>query len=279
MHARVFLVGMCLVTGCAAEPGSSGGEPPDGPGGQPDAPPGTHFRLPTPNARFDYQLGGSYMPPNGVQSVSRSRHSPPLPGGYSICYVNSFQINTEDAQWWLDNHPDLILRDSNGDPYVDPNWDEMLVDTSTPAKREAIAAIRDVAFAECAAAGFDAVEMDNLDSYTRSGGKLTADDAVAMLGLFSGKVHAHGLAAAQKNGAGLLPRKAELGTDFEITESCNRYNECDDYVAAYGVNVIVIEYRRADFDVGCQAFPQLSIVLRDPGLNTPSESGYVFDDC
>jgi hypothetical protein len=43
--------------------------------------------------------------------------------------------------------------------------------------------------------------------------------------------------------------------------------------------VIVIEYRDADFSKGCSAFPELSIVLRDRNLVTPTQSGYVFDDC
>ncbi len=44
-----------------------------------------------------------------------------------------------------------------------------------------------------------------------------------------------------------LDRRAELGTDFVVTEECNRYRECDVYVGAYGDDVLVIEYRRADF--------------------------------
>jgi len=48
---------------------------------------------------------------------------------------------------------------------------------------------------------------------------------------------------------------------------------------AYGDAVLVIEYRRTDFDVGCAAFPELSIVLRDRNLVTPTSSGYVYDGC
>ena len=43
--------------------------------------------------------------------------------------------------------------------------------------------------------------------------------------------------------------------------------------------MIVIEYRRQDFDAGCTAFPNLSIVLRDPNLVTPAIAGYVYDGC
>jgi hypothetical protein len=43
--------------------------------------------------------------------------------------------------------------------------------------------------------------------------------------------------------------------------------------------VIVIEYRQQDFDAGCAAFPNLSIVLRDVNLVTPQGTGYVYDGC
>jgi hypothetical protein len=43
--------------------------------------------------------------------------------------------------------------------------------------------------------------------------------------------------------------------------------------------VIVIEYVRADFNTGCTAFPNLSIVLRDRNLVAPGSSNYVFDGC
>jgi hypothetical protein len=70
-----------------------------------------------------------------------------------------------------------------------------------------------------------------------------------------------------------------MGTDFAVAEECNRYNECDAYTAGYGDHVIVIEYRRQDFTAGCAAFPNLSIVLRDLNLVTPSTTGYVYDGC
>ena len=49
----------------------------------------------------------------------------------------------------------------------------MLIDVSTPAKRAGVAAIVGGWIDGCKAAGFDAVEIDNLDSYARSAGRLT----------------------------------------------------------------------------------------------------------
>ena len=59
------------------------------------------------------------------------------------------------------------------------------------------------------------------------------------------------MAIAQKNSAELVPRRAELGTDFVVAEECNRFDECDVYTDSYGDHVLVIEYRRADFEETC----------------------------
>jgi hypothetical protein len=234
--------------------------------------------LPPPNAKADYQLGGAYAPPAGVTVVSRDRIAAPVPGIYNICYVNGFQIQPGEAALWTDLHSDLILRD-NGAPVIDEEWNEMLIDISTPDKRMQVAAIVGGWITGCKAAGFDAIEIDNLDSYTRSHNLLVADDAVAAMALFAARAHAAVLAIGQKNSSELVDRKAELGTDFAVTEECDRYDECDAYRAGYGDHVIVIEYRKVDFEAGCSRFPNLSIILRDRDLVAPTTGGYVYDAC
>ena len=88
-----------------------------------------------------------------------------------------------------------------------------------------------------------------------------------------------GLPIAQKNSAEITGRAGEMGTDFAVAEECNRYHECDAYTTAYGDHVLVIEYRRRDFDAGCAAYPNLSIVLRDLDLVPEGKKGYVYDAC
>lgn len=239
----------------------------------------SHFRLPEANAPFDYQIGGAYTPPAGVAVVSRDRESSPAPGLYNICYVNGFQIQPGEESWWEANHPDLILRDANGDPVVDAGWDEMLLDTSTAAKRTALADIVGGWIDQCAADGFDAVEVDNLDSYSRSSGLLTEANNVAFMGLLSAVGHASGLAMGQKNSVEILGSAAAMGTDFAVAEECNRWDECGEYQATYGNLVFVIEYRDQDFTQGCADFPELSIVRRDVNVSTPSSGEYVYDGC
>jgi hypothetical protein len=259
--------------------GATGGSGLAGGAGQGGAGAAASIALPPANAQLDYQLGGAYPPPANVQVLSRDRNDAPAPGLYNICYVNGYQAQPDEDDWWLTQHPDLVLRDGNGDPVIDPDWDEMLLDVSTAPKRAALAAIVGGWIAQCASDGFAAVEIDNLDTYSRSQGLLTEDNAVAFMKLLSDSAHASGLAIAQKNSTEILSRRAEMGTDFAVAEECNRYSECGDYVTVYGDLVFVIEYRQQDFSQGCADHADLSIVLRDLNLVTPSSSGYVYDAC
>jgi hypothetical protein len=225
-------------------------------------------QLPTANADFDYQLGGAYPPPAGVSVVARDRTEAPAAGLYGICYVNGFQTQPGEGDWWLTEHPDLVLRDDGGDPVIDPGWpDEMLLDVTTDARRDAIAAIVGGWIDGCRDAGYQAVEIDNLDTYSRSGGRISEDDAVATAARFAARAHAAGLAIAQKNSLEIIGRRAEMGFDFAVAEECGRYDECGDYVASYGSRVLVIEYRAADFRRTCAAWGhRLGVVLRDRAL-------------
>jgi hypothetical protein len=276
---RIVLV-VLLLSACGSRSGAGDDVVGDDAGGDGDGS-GLVLELPPVNAKIDYQLGGSYPPPTGVTVVSRDRKATPAPGVYNICYINGFQIQPDEESYWTSLHPDLILRDANGNPVVDTQWNEMLLDIRLAEKRQAISAIVGGWIRECVQNSFDAVEIDNLDSYTRSGGMLIEQQAVYMMKLLADAAHTAGIPVpiAQKNAAELVARKAELGTDFAVIEECNRYSECDTYTAGYGDHVILIEYRQQDFNAGCLAFPNLSIVLRDLNLVTPSGTGYVYDGC
>jgi len=239
----------------------------------------TKITLPTANASWDYEIGGIYTPPSGVKVVSRDRNSAPAAGLYNICYVNGFQIQPDEESFWTGQHPTLILRDSANKPVVDTAWNEMLLDTSTAAKRTELAAIVGGWITKCKTDGFNAVEIDNLDSYSRSSGLLTQANNIAFMAQLSAVAHQNGLAIAQKNSSELLGSVATMGTDFAVVEECNRYSECDTYTAAYGTLVFIIEYRLQDFQTGCTKYPQLSIVLRDLNVSTPSSSSYVYQGC
>lgn len=240
--------------------------------------------LPT-GVKFDYQLGGSYPPPPGVSIVTRDSTSSPAHGLYNICYINGFQTQSEDRSFWLDKHPSLVLRYANGRPVYDPGWpDEMILDVSTAAKRSALARILGNTVDLCRKKGFQAVEFDNLDSYSRSHGMLTLGDDIAMAKLFVTRAHADGLAAAQKNTPELGSRgRDDIHFDFAVSEECYRYDECASYTKVYGARVLDIEYTddlRGTFASDCAAksIPAMTI-LRDVDLTTPSSGHYTYESC
>jgi hypothetical protein len=238
------------------------------------------LKMPPANQPFDYQLGGDYAPASNVRLLSRDRQGTPVPGLYNVCYINGFQTQGAEESFWLNQHPTLVLRDGDGKPVIDPEWpDEMMLDISTADKRTELAKIVGGWIEACAKKGFDAVEVDNLDTYSRSGGRIKMDHAVAFIRALADVAHKNNLAIAQKNSAEILAHKSEMQTDFVVAEECNQYNECGAFTAAYGDMVFVIEYNRNAFTRGCSAFPQLAIVLRDVELTKRGTSGYVFDGC
>ena len=235
---------------------------------------------------FDYQLGGGYEPEAGVQLVVRDRTDEPADGIDTVCYVNGFQSQPGEAEFWLEEHPDLILRDADGEPVVDENWpDEMLFDTSTAAKRNALVDVIGPWIDGCASDGFSGVEFDNLDSFVRSGGALTDTDNFALATALVERVHENGLEAGQKNAAEFAEYGASvIGFDFAITEECHRWEECGAYTEVYGQRVYDIEYfddlRGTKAEV-CQDWENLptKTIFRDRDLVTPDDPAYRLEYC
>ncbi|WP_405775045.1 endo alpha-1,4 polygalactosaminidase [Streptomyces sp. NBC_01538] len=269
-----------LTTVCAAGWGltACGGSPPETKNAAESAAPSSpsasaEVELPPRHAGFDYQIGGAYPPPAGVRIVARDRTAPPAPGLYNICYVNAFQAQPGDEKTWP---ADLLLRDANGETVIDKDWDEALLDIGTAAKRERIAARVNKWIDGCADKGFDAVEPDNYDSYTRSDDLLTADDATAFITLLSRHAHTRGLAIGQKNTVDLAGLRKSTGLDFAVAEECGEYDECGKYAAAFDDRVVVIEYTDSGLRKARAGFGnRLSIVRRDVDVSTPDSAGYV----
>ncbi|MEU9228898.1 endo alpha-1,4 polygalactosaminidase [Streptomyces massasporeus] len=231
------------------------------------------FTLPKPNQPFDYQIGGAYTPPKNVAVVSRDRAAKPARGLYNICYVNAFQTQPDALGWWQKNHPDLLLRDGAKKPVRDEDWGEVLLDTSTANKRTRLAKIVGGWIDGCAKRGFQAVEPDNLDSFERSGKRLTAQHNAAFAKLLAQRAHAAGLAIGQKNTTDLLPERKKIGFDFAVAEECGQYKECGDYATAYANRVYAIEYTNSGYDRACKGWGgKLSIVQRDLDVSAPGGS-------
>jgi hypothetical protein len=234
-------------------------------------------RLPPVGGGFDYQLGGAYAPAEGVGVLVRDSADAPAPGFYNVCYLNAFQ--TQPDSDWSGERSGLVLRAASGSPIVDPDWpDESLLDISTADKRERLVSIVAGWFDDCAAAGFDAVELDNLDSFTRSGRALDFEATSAYASALTRAGHERGLAVAQKNTAEAAACARALGFDFAITEECWRWNECDVYTEPYGERVFDIEYDPDAFATGCRAARSPAPILRDLELGPPGP-GYVREEC
>jgi len=270
--------------------------------------------LPPADGKFSYQLGGAYAPESGVQVVSRDRTAPPAGTAYyNICYVNLLQTQPdEDGQsttkppygttrWWVLNHPDLLLTDANGDVIVDADWNEALFDVRTAAKRTALLAIQGAWFEQCRDDGYQAIEPDNLDAFSRSTGLITFAQTKEYLKLVVPYVHDLGLAIAQKNtsdspngygGIGSTFVDGTEGFDFAIAEECAAYEECDGYTDEYGALVFEIEYtdnnpaqQRSDVTKSAYAWicqddgATRSIILRDRDVVTPTDPAYHYEEC
>jgi hypothetical protein len=221
--------------------------------------------LPPGGTRWDYQLGGARPVPKQVGIVERDRLAKPVIGKYNICYVNGFQTQVEQKKFWhRPGHWKLVLKDG-GRPVVDSVWGEWVLDILTPAKRHALARIIGRWTDGCGAKGFDAVDYDNLDSFSRSHHLLSRGDNKKYAALLVKRAHADGLAAAQKNWAEWDGTRA--GFDFAVAEQCGQYRECASYVQNYGAHVLAVEYHDRAFRWTCQHFgDRIAVVRRDVDL-------------
>jgi len=229
----------------------------------------------------DYQLGGGYAPPAGVTVVARDSTDVPAPGLFNICYVNGFQ--TQPGADWPAN---LLLKGPDGAPLADSGWpDEFLLDISDAKARAANLALLVPTIRDCAAKGFDAVEFDNLDSYTRSGGRIDLEDALAFATLLVAEARKMGLPSGQKNTPELGTRgRDEAGFSYAVAEGCHRWDECAAYTGVYGADqVLGMEYGDdpdGSFAKAC-ADPDRpgSLILRDRNLAPAGAQGYMFAAC
>jgi Glycoside-hydrolase family GH114 len=225
---------------------------------------GKPVTLPPGGTDWDYQLGGTRPVPAHVGVVERDRHASPVSGKYNICYVNGFQTQAEQKRFWHRRHWSLVLKDA-GTPVVDSVWGEWLLDTRTSAKRHALARIMGRWTDRCAADGFDAVEFDNLDSFSRSHHLLSRKDNKRYAALLVERAHAAGLAAAQKNWAEW--DGTAVGYDFVVAEQCEQYRECVSYLEHYDLHVLDVEYRAKPFRRACAQWnTKMAVVRRDVDL-------------
>lgn len=265
--------------------------------------------LPPTAGVFDYQLGGAYdelladsLPGRSedgggttteaassgtaIDVVVRDAAADPLPGAYSVCYVNGFQTQPDEAEDWADDE-DVLLHDGDGDLVVDPDWpDEHILDPGTGHARTIILDRLGEVIDGCAKRGFAAVEIDNLDIAERFEA-ISEDGVHALARSYVERAHQSGVAIAQKNAAEIT-RNAhdDLGFDFAVTEECAAFDECDAYTEVYGDHVLEIEYSDSLAEAGltfsdvCDRGDRAPLtILRDRELVAAGETGHRYETC
>ncbi|MFC7876938.1 endo alpha-1,4 polygalactosaminidase [Isoptericola sp. NPDC057391] len=291
-HATSMTIALGLAltaTACGGAPGASGVDPAASASPASDE---AAVALPPTSGVFDYQLGGAYDevdPGHGatpIDVVVRDATADPLPGAYNVCYVNGFQTQPDDAEAWLERE-ELLLHDADGELVIDPDWpDEHVLDPSTAEQRAGILEVLGPVVTGCADAGFEAVELDNLDTWTRFDA-IDEAGAHALARAYVDLAHDAGLAVAQKNAAEITRvAREELGFDLAVTEECAAWDECAAYTDVYGDHVLQVEYPDALDDAGltfddvCSRDDRAPLtILRDRDLVAAGENGYVYDAC
>lgn len=286
---QLIVVALLALTLTACQGGPNVGQEPGRSAGQAVGPAyAADVTLPPASGRFDYQLGAAYELDGGLDVVVRDATAEPAAGAYGVCYVNGFQTQPGQADRWLDGNEDLLLHDAAGELVVDPDWpDEYVLDPSTEAKRDRILGVLGPVVTGCAEAGFDAVEIDNLDTWTRftdpGTGLIEQEEALALARSYVALAHESGLAIGQKNAAEATTAARAVGFDFAVTEECAAYDECAAYTEVYGEHVLQIEYTDnlpESFDVVCADADRAPLtILRDRGLVGPDDAAYVYDQC
>jgi Glycoside-hydrolase family GH114 len=92
----------------------------------------------------------------------------------------------------------------------------------------AVMQVFDARIAMCARKGFDAVEIDDIDSFNppgTTGFQLTPGDVQNLLARIYNRIHRSGMTALWKN-SGLLAWWARQYTDGAVVEECYQYDEC-----------------------------------------------------
>ena len=241
-------------------------------------------RLPPTAGAFDYQLGG-VDDSVALAVVVRDAGARPMPGAYSVCYVNGFQTQPGEGDRWLSSHGGAVLRGADGAPVTDPDWpDEYVLDPSTESQRTTILGVLGPLIIDCAAKGFDAVEIDNLDTFLRFPDRIDDAGAIALARSYAELAHGHGLAIGQKNAAESTERgQREVGFDFAVAEECAAYAECDRYARVYGPHVLQIEYTDnlpAPFREVCASASRAPLtILRDRDLVARGMGGHAYEQC
>lgn len=108
------------------------------------------------------------------------------------------------------------------------------------------------------------MELDNLDSYTRSAELLALAGNVELAAMLVEHNHELGMLVGQKIAAEEFGTFKDIGFDFAMAEQCVEFEECTDYADAYGAAVLS---------------RSRSVGLRDRDLTMPGCPAYLYRAC
>ena len=179
--------------------------------------------VPPPGASWQWQLTGrvdttvdaDVFDVDGVETGAETVAALHRAGRRVVCYVDAGAA--EEFRPDRGAFPDEVLGDSGG-------FDrERLLDIR---RLDVLAPIMAARFDVCRDKGFDGIEADLADGYTRdSGFPLTADDQLTYNRMLADLAHERGLSIGLKND---LDQVSELVDDFDfaVNEQCFEYGEC-----------------------------------------------------
>jgi hypothetical protein len=185
-------------------------------------PAGSHYQ-PGPGTTWQWQLSGTIDQSFNVQvyDIDMFDSSTTLitqlhnAGRAVICYIDTaYEPGRPDSSQFT-----AAVLGSGIDGWPGQKW----VDIRSTVVRN----IMSNRIAQAAAKGCDAVEMDDVDSYTNNPGfPLTAADQISFNSFLATTAHANGLGIGLKND---LDQVSALASqfDFAINEQCFQYSECD----------------------------------------------------
>lgn len=267
-----------LLGGCALEPDRAsdpdvGTTDPVAEGGtSDDSLPEGGGREPRAGASFQWQLSG-YPPDLTVDAEVYDLDLVDTPdealaelrgrGATTVCYFSAgtYEEFREDAEGFPE--------DTRGEPLPDFP-DERWLDVRRIAD---LAPVIEARLDLCAARGFDAVELDNVDAYANdSGFDLTAEDQLEFNRWLAAEARERGLSPGLKGTAELA---GDLVDDFDwaLVEQCIQYEECEAFRPFVDEDkaVFIVEYEGTEEEV-CRRASELdgmTVVRADYALDGP----------
>jgi hypothetical protein len=168
-----------------------------------------------------YDVDGFLTTPAQVRSIHRSWQAATLPHPRAFCYLDlAWEMYRPDASPRLGGFPARTL----GNVYFgfpQERWIDV-------RQTRALMPMLERRIRMCAAKGFDAVELDDIDSFdppSTTGFRLTPGDFQSFLAVALNAVHRHGMTVLWKNSP-LLAWWGRRYADGAVVEECYVYAQC-----------------------------------------------------